>query len=74
MQLYLGIFVALHRSKVMYSDQSLFKCIRASRTKVQRPEGASRYDSKYTVKTVKHPDSVMVWGCYWPHYLYDYTL
>lgn len=28
------------------------------------PEGADRYDPRYTVKTVKHPDSVMVWGCF----------
>jgi hypothetical protein len=53
-------FTAEDWSKVMYSDESTFKCIRASRAKVRRPDGASRYDSKYTVKTVKHPDSVVV--------------
>ena len=29
---------------------------------VQRPSTASRYASKFTVKTIKHPASVMVWG------------
>ena len=27
---------------------------------VRRPKIESRYNSKFTVKTVKHPDSVMV--------------
>jgi hypothetical protein len=27
---------------------------------VIRLEGASRYDSKYTVKTIEHPDCVIV--------------
>ena len=29
---------------------------------VRRPSSASRYDPKFTVKTMKHPVSVMVWG------------
>jgi len=51
-------------SKVMYSDESTFRCIRATRSKVRRPSGSNRFDSRFTVKTVKHPDSVMVWGCF----------
>jgi hypothetical protein len=51
-------------SKVMYSNESTFKCIKASRAKVRRPKGASRYDIGYTVKTVELPDNVMVWGCF----------
>jgi transposase len=35
-------FTAEDWSKVMYLDESTFKCIRASRAKVRRPEGASR--------------------------------
>jgi hypothetical protein len=31
---------------------------------VRRPSGSNRYDTKYTAKTVKHPASVMVWGCF----------
>jgi hypothetical protein len=57
-------FMAEDWPKVMYSNESTFKCIRASRVKVWRPEGIRRYDSKNTVKTMKHPDSVMVWGCF----------
>ena len=29
-----------------------------------RPMGSDRYDTKYTVKTVKFPAGVMVWGCF----------
>ena len=29
---------------------------------VHRPSSASRYDSKFTLKTMKNPGSVMVWG------------
>jgi transposase len=49
---------------VMYSDESTFRVIRATRILVRRPIGSNRYSSKFTVKTVKHPDSVMVWGCF----------
>ena len=31
---------------------------------MRRPSTVSRYLSKYTVKTVKHPASVMIWGCF----------
>jgi transposase len=51
-------------NSVMFSDESSFKCIRSTSNRVRRPIGANRYDPKYTVKTVKHPDSVMIWGCY----------
>jgi transposase len=51
-------------AKVMFSDESTFRCLRATRSRVRRPTGSDRFDSRYTVKTVKHPDSVMVWGCF----------
>ena len=51
-------------SKMMYSDQSTFRCVRNIRKKVRRPSGSNRFDTKYTAKTVKHPASVMVWGCF----------
>jgi hypothetical protein len=47
---------------VMYIDESTFHFIRATRRKVRRPSKSHRFYSHYTVKTVKHPDSVMVWG------------
>ena len=48
--------------KVMFSDESTFRLVRGCSTVVRRPTSSSRYDSRFTVKTVKHPDSVMVWG------------
>jgi len=49
---------------VMYSDESSFKTIRSSSVMVRRPLGADPYDPRFTVKTVKWPDSIMVWGCF----------
>ena len=51
-------------SHVMFSDESMFKCIRSASTKVRRPLNSDRFDPRYTVKTVKHPAQVMVWGCF----------
>ncbi|KAG0729791.1 Transposable element Tcb1 transposase [Chionoecetes opilio] len=48
--------------KVMFSDESTFRLVRMASTTVRRPSDVSRYHPKYTVKTVKPPDSVMVWG------------
>ena len=31
---------------------------------MRRPSGVSRYLQRFTIKTVKHPASVMVWGCF----------
>ena len=31
---------------------------------VRRPSTVSRFNPKFTVKTVKHPASVMVWGAF----------
>ena len=57
-------FTAEDWSKVMYSDESTFRCIRSIKGKVRRLVGSDRFDSRYTIKTVKHPDSVMVWACF----------
>ena len=48
--------------KVMFSDESTFRLVRGVPKMVRRPSTASRFDPKFTVKTVKHPASVMVWG------------
>ncbi|XP_072401695.1 uncharacterized protein [Diabrotica undecimpunctata] len=50
--------------KVMFSDESTFRLIKGSSKFVRRPNTASRYDSKFTVKTVKYPKSVMAWGAF----------
>jgi septum formation topological specificity factor MinE len=50
--------------RVMYSDESTFRLVNPRSVMVRRPSGISRYKQKYTVKTVKHSESVMVWGCF----------
>src|SRR5215469_10985849 len=50
--------------EVMWSDESTFHVIRSTRGRLRRPLGSDRYSPKYTVKTVKHSPSVMVWGCF----------
>ena len=47
--------------KVMFSDESTFRLVRGNSKIVRRPSDVSRYDPLYTVKTVKHAVSVMVW-------------
>jgi len=62
-------FCKLHRNKsadwweqVTFSDESTFQQVRGCGTNyVRRPRG-ERLNPKYTVKTVKHPPCVMVWG------------
>ena len=46
----------------MFSDESTFRLVRGQSKVIRRPINASRNDPRYTVKTVKHSDSVMVWG------------
>ena len=49
---------------VMFSDESTFRLINPRAQRVRRSLSMNRYLSKYTVKTVKHPPSVMVWACF----------
>lgn len=48
----------------MFSDESTFRLVSGGSKFIRRTATVSRYDAKYTVKTVKHPDSVMVWGAF----------
>jgi hypothetical protein len=64
-------FAKKHRSwterdwvRVMYSDKSTFRLANPRSVMVPCLSGISRYKQKYTVKTVKHSESVMVWGCF----------
>lgn len=50
--------------KVVFSDESTFRCVRLSARTVRRPPKSNRYDPRYTIKTVKHPPSLMVWGAF----------
>lgn len=48
--------------RVMFTDESTFSQVRGSGSNyVRRPPG-ERLNPKYTLKTVKHPPSLMVWG------------
>jgi transposase len=46
----------------MWSDESTFTQFGSWSTFVRRPKGR-RFDSRYTTATIKHPESIMVWGC-----------
>ena len=49
-------------SQVMFSDESVFQQVRnCGSNYIRRPSG-KRYDPRFTIKTVKYPPSVMIWG------------
>ena len=48
----------------MFSDERTFRLVRGIPKIVRRPSTASRFDPKFTDKTVKHPVSVMVWDAF----------
>ena len=48
--------------KVMFCNESTSRLVLRGYKLVRRPSEVSRYDSRYIIKTVKHPKSVMVWG------------
>lgn len=50
--------------KVMFSDESTFRLVRGASQVVRRPRNVSRYDPHFTMKTTRHPESVMVWGAF----------
>ena len=51
-------------SKVMFSDESNFVLSTGGRTMCRRPRGSDRYDEKYTVKTTRHSQKLMMWGSF----------
>ena len=48
--------------KVMFCNESTSRLVLRRYKLVRRTSGVSRYDSRYIIRTVKHPKSVMVWG------------
>ena len=42
----------------------MFQMFSKRRERVRRPSGSDPFAPKYTSKTVKHPESVMVWDCF----------
>lgn len=49
---------------ILWSDESTFTVTGTPTGRVRRPRNSDRYDERYTVKTQKHPQSVMVWGAF----------
>ena len=47
--------------KVLFSEESTFQQFVVRKKHVRRPIG-KRFDERYTIPTVKHPSSQMVWG------------
>ena len=48
----------------MFSGERTFRLVKGVPKMVRRPSTVSRFNPKFTVKTVKHPASVMVWGAF----------
>jgi len=48
---------------VMWSDESSFHQFGITKQFVRRPTGA-RYNERFIIPTVKHPESIMLWGCF----------
>ena len=47
--------------KVLFSDESTIQQFGTRKQQVRRPVG-TRFEDRYTVATMKHPPSVMIWG------------
>ena len=50
--------------KVMFSDESTFLQFASYSSHVRRPIGSSPENPRYIQASVKHPPSIMVWGCF----------
>ena len=50
--------------KVLWSDEATFTVTGCGHHRVYRRPDSDPLDPRYTVKTVKQPDSVMVWGAF----------
>ena len=49
---------------VLWLDEATFNITSNSMSRVYRKNGRDRLDPKYLQYTMKHPDSLMVWGCF----------
>ena len=65
------LFARLHRrwdfnqwKKVLWSDEATFTVTDCTPNYVYRKRGSNPLEPRYTKQTVKHPDSVMVCGCF----------
>ena len=48
--------------QVMFTDESTFQQVRNCGSNYVRPPLGQRFNPKFTIKTVKHPPSIMCWG------------
>jgi hypothetical protein len=53
-------------ASVVFSDELTFRILNSRGATVRRLSTMDRYRQKYTVVTVKHFPSGMVWGCFNP--------
>ena len=57
-------WTASDRRKVMFSDESTFPQFASYKPFIRRPPGSSTLNPRYIQPTVKHPPSLIVWGCF----------
>jgi transposase len=50
--------------KVIFSDESTFCLVNPRSVTVRRGKAMNQYKHKFVLKTVKHSESVMIWGCF----------
>ena len=50
--------------RVIFLSESNFQVFRVRSSIVRRLHASKRYDPRFIVPTVKHPDSIMVWGAF----------
>ena len=49
---------------VMFSLERKLNIMRLKSALVRRDPGSDRYNPRFTIKTMKYPASLMVWGCF----------
>ena len=49
---------------VLWSDEATFNVTCNRNARLYRRRGSDPLDPRYLESTVKHPDSLMVWGCF----------
>ena len=50
-------------SKIMFSDECTLQQFTVRKKNARRPVG-KRFEERYTVSTMKHPPSQMIWGAF----------
>ena len=49
---------------IQHLTKELLLTFRNASAEVRRPSTSNRYDPRFAILIVKHPTSVMVWGCF----------